>query len=140
MIIQPVIQPARQTLADNHFSLSNINEVMKLLREQSEGHKISTKKLIVLLKKLVSNLQLRKLLPETWNSVKNEQIESFVQLLDHQNKSYIDLVKIFVFMVMSGYHIPTSDQIEQYNLELTNYSSIKQANYDQLTSAKAWFD
>jgi hypothetical protein len=96
--------------------------------------------LIVLLKKLVSNLELRKLLPETWNGVTSEQIEAFVKLLDQENQAYVDLVKIFVFMVMSGYRLPTSDEVEQYNLDLTNFSSIKEANCDHFTSAKVWFD
>lgn len=55
----------------------------------------------------------------------NEQIEAFVKFLDHENKAYIDLVKIFVFIVMSGYRLPNSEEIEQYNLDLTNFSSIK---------------
>ena len=82
---------------------------MKLLREESEGHKISTKKLIVLLKKLIMNLELKKLIPERWNNVTSEQIEAFVKFLDHENKAYIDLVKIFVFIVMSGYRLPNSE-------------------------------
>ena len=82
---------------------------MKLLREEAEGHKISTKKLIVLLKKLIMNLELKKLIPERWNNVTSEQIEAFVKFLDHENKAYIDLVKIFVFIVMSGYRLPNSE-------------------------------
>jgi len=80
------------------------------------------------------------LIPETWKSIKNEQVEVFVKLLDHQNKAYVDLVKIFVFIVMSGYPLPTSDQVEQYNLDLTNYSSIKETTKEDFKKVKAWFD
>jgi hypothetical protein len=83
---------------------------------------------------------LRKLLPETWKNIKNEQVEAFVHLLDYENKAYVELVKVFLFVAMSGYPLPTADQIEQYNLDLTNFSSLREASLDHLSSTKAWFD
>ena len=46
-------------------------------------------------------------------------------MLDYNNKAYVELVKIELFVVMSGYSLPTAAEIEQYTLDLSNYSSLK---------------
>jgi len=33
--MKPIILPARETISDRHFTLSNLNEVFKLLKEEA---------------------------------------------------------------------------------------------------------
>ena len=41
---------------------------------------------------------------------------------------------------MSGYPLPTEEQVEQYTLDLTNYSAMKEVDLQHLTKTAAWFD
>jgi len=61
----------------------------------------------------------------SWKGITVVQAENFAKLLDYQNTAYVDLIKIFAFVVLSGYTIPNDDQLEQYTLDLTHYSSLK---------------
>ena len=60
--------------------------------------------------------------------------------MDYSNKAYVELVKIKLFIVMSGYSIPTGTEIEQYTLDLSNYSSLKDTTVDKFITTSAWFD
>lgn len=41
---------------------------------------------------------------------------------------------------MSGYSLPTGTEIEQYTLDLSNYSSLKDTTVDKFITTSAWFD
>jgi hypothetical protein len=79
-------------------------------------------------------------LPEKWKILKLDQIERFVKLLDYKNQAYIDLVKVELFIVMSGFSLPTQEEVERYTLDLTNYGSIKETTEEKFTTTNAWFD
>jgi uncharacterized pyridoxamine 5'-phosphate oxidase family protein len=83
---------------------------------------------------------LKKLLPSSWKTVTAEQAENFAQLLDYPNAAYVSLIKVFVFVLLTGFTVPTEDQLEQYNLDLTHYSSLKELPADIFIATPAWFD
>lgn len=54
--MQPVIQPAREEASDQHFTLSNLQQVFRFVGNESEGARISTRRLTVLLTRLIVHL------------------------------------------------------------------------------------
>lgn len=79
-------------------------------------------------------------MPETWRNLKPNQVDKFVKLLDYKNNAYVELVKIKLFILMTGYSIPTATEIEQYTLDLSNYTSLKDTTVNKFFSTVAWFD
>lgn len=63
-----------------------------------------------------------------------------MKLLDHRNQAYVELIKIFVFIIFSAYSLPNFEKLEQYNLELSNYGSLKEISQEKFIQAAAWFD
>jgi len=51
------------------------------------------------------------MVPKTWKKLTTLNIESFVKLLDRNNKAYVNLAEVFLFFVMTGFIIPNQTQM-----------------------------
>lgn len=86
-------------------------EIFKFIRGEAEGTRISTKRLSVLLNRLITCDFYKKMIPKTWKKLTTSNIESFVKLLDRNNKAYVNLTEVFLFFVMTGFIIPNQTQM-----------------------------
>lgn len=80
------------------------------------------------------------MLPETWKSLTQQQYESFLIKLDTQHSGFVELWRIFVFVVMSNFNVPTFKELQEYFNELTQYGTQNQVPQEKIVKTHSWFD
>ena len=117
---KPQIQPAREAVLANRFTVSQLYFLLGNIEAESEKHqrRIINRKLLMLLTRFTTNKQTNRALPESWLKHTFDDYERLISVLDFGRQGYILLKDLFTVIILSDCELPTADQLNVYRKDL----------------------